>query len=118
MFDAFQKRTLASGFSSYIHPGPGQFTGEGIGISALVDNLAYVVHRPVMDKTGLTGKYDFKVKYAPEEEGGGGKPDNGTTDPLPSIFTALEEQVGLKLQSTKGPVDTLVIDHVEKPSEN
>lgn len=43
--------------------------------------------------------------------------DNGA-EPAASIFTALEEQLGLKLQSTKGPVDTLVIDHIEKPSEN
>ena len=98
--------------------GPGQFTAEGIGITSLVSNLAYVVDRTVIDETDLTGTYDFTMKYAVEDDHAGAKPDSGTTDPLPSIFTALEEQLGLKLKSTKGPVDTLVIDHIEKPSEN
>ncbi len=71
----------------------------------------------VVDKTGLSGTYDIQLKFARGEDTASSKPDNGA-DPAPSIFTALEEQLGLKLQSTKGPVDTLVIDSIEKPSEN
>jgi uncharacterized protein (TIGR03435 family) len=67
------------------------------------------VDRPVFDKTGLTGMFDIHLEFSTE----------GTTDPLePSIFTALEEQTGLKLIADKGPVEVLVIDHIERPSEN
>ncbi len=97
--------------------GQGFFTAYGITISQLADNLTYMIHHTVTDKTGLTGTYDTQLKYAREEGTTSSKVDNGA-EPAPSIFTALEEQLGLKLQSTKGPVDTLVVDHIEKPSEN
>ena len=74
--------------------------------------------RPVIDKTGLTGKYDFKVQWVPDERqpnGGGDAPPPESTGP--SIFSALQE-LGLKLESIKGPVEVLVIDHVEKPTGN
>lgn len=80
-----------------------------------IDNFAFTlsgeVGRIVVDKTGLAGKYDIILKWTPEEQQG--SPDAG-----PSILTALQEQLGLKLESTKGPVDTFVVDSVEKPSEN
>jgi uncharacterized protein (TIGR03435 family) len=82
--------------------------------------------RTVVDKTGLTGKYDVKAQWTPDQNqlqalAGGAPPGEPVPqfDPNgPSIFTALQEQLGLKLESQKGPVDILVIDHVEKPSEN
>jgi len=104
-------------YSGTTMSGPGYFTAYGISMSQLADNLTYVVDHTVMDKTGLSGTYDVQLKFARGEDTASSKPDNGA-DPAPSIFTALEEQLGLKLQSTKGPVDTLVIDHIEKPSEN
>lgn len=65
--------------------------------------------RPVLDKTGLTGHYDFVLRYnmneSPESSG-------------PSLFTAIQEQLGLKLEAKKGPVPILVIDHIERPSED
>jgi len=65
---------------------------------------------PVVDQTGLTGHYNIKLSYAPQDS---------TDSALPSIFTAVQEQMGLKLESTKVPVQMLVIDHVEKvPTEN
>jgi uncharacterized protein (TIGR03435 family) len=67
--------------------------------------------RTVVDKTGLTGNYDIDLKWTPDDQ-------QGTPDAGPSLFTALEEQLGLKLVPAKGPVDKLVVDHVEKPSEN
>jgi len=93
------------------------FTAQGVEISGLVNNLAFQVHRTVIDKTGLKGKYDFTLKFAPETAAPSGA-DNGTSDDSPSIFAALEEQLGLKLINSKGPVDTLVVEHLEQPTEN
>lgn len=108
--------------------GRGQVTGQAIPIASLADILSRQLQKTVIDKTGLGGKYDFELNWTPEEgEGGGGPPPPGgspqKTEPAPdssgpSIFTALQEQLGLRLQSTKGPVETLVVDHVEMPTEN
>lgn len=85
--------------------------GGPIGARFIV-GLSNFVGRIVVDKTGLTGYYDIDLKWTPDE--------SPTSDPNapPDLFTALEEQLGLKLVSTKAPVDVLVIDHVERPSEN
>jgi len=76
------------------------------------------VHRMVIDKTGLEGRFDFVLWFAPDRDASSGTDDGTLRDNGPSIFAALEEQLGLKLQPDKGPVDTVVIDHVERPSEN
>jgi uncharacterized protein (TIGR03435 family) len=89
----------------------GQLTGHGISIESLTFSITNLVGRVIVDKTGLTGRYDMTLNWTPDEEA-------GTSTTGPSIFTALEEQLGLKLVSAKGPVDTIVIDHVEKPSQN
>lgn len=68
---------------------------------------------PVVDETGLTGKYDFELKWADDDSVA---PADGST--VPGIFTALEEQLGLKLEATKAPADVLVIDKVELPGAN
>ena len=81
--------------------------------NVLSDNL----HRAVIDKTGLTGKYDFTLKWARDDDSVSPNADSAT-DAGPAIFTAVEEQLGLKLQPAKGPVEVLVVDHVEQPSEN
>jgi uncharacterized protein (TIGR03435 family) len=71
----------------------------------------------VIDKTGLTGLYDLTLTWTSDSTVG--SPASADDSPSsPSIFTALEEQLGLKLESAKGPVKVLVIDHIEKPSEN
>ena len=98
----------------------GEITAGAMPLSSLVFNLTGVVGRTVVDKTGLTGKYNFELKWTPEH-GVQASADNGQADAensAPSIFTALQEQLGLKLQSSKGPVETLVVDHIEMPSEN
>jgi uncharacterized protein (TIGR03435 family) len=97
--------------------GSGEFEGTDIPIDGFARNLAYIVSRTVIDKTGLTGKYDMKFKWTPEDQAMSADANSGS-DASPSIFTAIEEQLGLKLVSSKGPVDTLVIDHVEMPTEN
>lgn len=73
--------------------------------------LSFALERIVVDETGLTGKYDLTLKWTPDEE-------RGAADAGPSIFTAVQEQLGLKLKSTTGPVDTIVVDHIERPSPN
>jgi len=79
-----------------------------------------VLDRPVVDQTGLKGRYDFTLKWAPDDSQFGGRVPPVSDDPSapPSLFTALQEQVGLKLSAEKTAVDVLVIDHVEKPSPN
>lgn len=81
-----------------------------------------VLDRPVVDQTGLTGKYDFRLKWTPDEaqlaQMGMKAPPTEVADAPPNLFTALQEQLGLKMDSGKAPVEVLVIDKVEKPSEN
>jgi len=76
--------------------------------------LSIYGHRPVFDKTGLTGHYDFTVKWLLNQLGAADVPGSD----LPTLPAALQEQLGLKLESTTAPYDTIVIDHAEKPSEN
>jgi uncharacterized protein (TIGR03435 family) len=91
-------------------------TGKVKWANAPLTNLKFLlsqeVGRPVVDKTGLTGKYDFTLEYAPAAR--------AATDETgkPSVFTALEEQLGLKLVSSKEPIDVLVIDSIEQPTAN
>jgi uncharacterized protein (TIGR03435 family) len=78
-----------------------------------------VLDRPVVDKTGLAGRYDFDLEWAPDESQFGGEVPVASADaPSPPFFTAIQQQLGLKLEATRGPVDTLVIDTVERPSAN
>jgi uncharacterized protein (TIGR03435 family) len=70
--------------------------------------------RPVVDKTGLTGTYEINLTYTPATRANLSEPDLSDI----SIFTAVQEQLGLKLEPQKGTVEVLVVDHVEKPSVN
>jgi uncharacterized protein (TIGR03435 family) len=103
--------------------GRGQIEGMGIQMKGLANYLQTLLGQAVVDKTGLTADYDFKLAWTPDESQAG-KPGtqaglgNTAEEPGPSIFTALQEQLGLRLEATKGPVETLVIEHVEKPSDN
>ena len=72
-----------------------------------------VLERPVVDQTGLKGQYDFALKYTYDESRA---PTDGSAPP--SLFTAIQEQIGLKLEPVKAPAEVLVIDHVEQPSAN
>ncbi|HYL38447.1 MAG TPA: TIGR03435 family protein [Bryobacteraceae bacterium] len=110
--------------------GRGQLTGSVVSLEMLANALSNQVGRPVLDRTGLKGNFDFKLEWTPDPGQGGGPfaglppPPPGVNAPPPpdpngpSIFTAIQEQLGLRLESQKGPVDILVIDSVEKPSEN
>jgi uncharacterized protein (TIGR03435 family) len=118
------------GGAGMMRMGPGELTGQGVPVTFLVHQLSQQLGRSVLDQTGLKGNYDFTLKWTPDPSsgamiqgppGGAPGPDNAPPPPDasgPSIFTAVQEQLGLKLESTKGPVEILVIDHVEQPSEN
>jgi uncharacterized protein (TIGR03435 family) len=100
--------------------GPGRMNVGGMPMANLAQALSPLVGRIVLDKTELTGNYDFELTYAPEALGPGGPPLlNGAPPPVdpnaPTLFTALQEQLGLKLDSQRGPVEVIVIDHVEQP---
>ena len=111
-----------------IRMGRGDLSISAESLDMFAEVLSRHVGRLVVNQTGLKGLYDFKLQWTPDEGQGqmmalpGGGPSRDAAPPPdasgPSIFTALQEQLGLKLESQKGPVDTLVIDHVEKPSEN
>jgi uncharacterized protein (TIGR03435 family) len=94
--------------------GKGQFKANGASMEMLAGALAGQLGRPVIDRTGLAGAFDFKLEWTPDAA----QADTAPVDAGPSLFTALEEQLGLKLQSTKGPAEVIVIDRVERPSEN
>lgn len=91
-------------------------------VANLVPLLSRFLGHSVVDQTGLTAKYDIHPEWAPDEPPAlqpAGAPAPPPADPAtPSLFTALQEQLGLKLESPKGPVEMLVIDRADKPSEN
>lgn len=117
-------------------PGHMRMMGTGVTMAGLADNLVRMEDRPVVDQTGLTGKYDVTEVFSPEGMGamrgmplpppGMEKVPPGVGEMKPpesvdsaSLPAALQEQLGLKLEPKKGPVDLLLIDHVEKtPTEN
>lgn len=90
----------------------GTLTAHDLSMTSLASILTDIAQRTVIDKTELTGKYEISLKWT-QYDG-----TNPTTDTGPSIFTALQEQLGLKLKPAKGPVQTLVVDHIAMPSEN
>jgi len=100
--------------------GRGELTGLGADMGLFARRLAVVVGRTVVDRTGLTGKYDFKLQWTPDTSQAMRSPDEPPADHAsgPSIFSAIQEQLGLRLEASKGPVEILVIDHIEKPSAN
>lgn len=107
--------------------GRGHLESDGTNTELLARVLSQQLGRTVVDKTGLTGNYDFTLQWTPDDapppmHGGadGGPPHNesGTDAVGPSLFTAVQEELGLKLEPTKGAVDVIVIDHIDPPSEN
>jgi bla regulator protein blaR1 len=105
--------------------GNGTAYGSAAPLTVLTNTLSQFLGRTVNDKTGLTGLFDFDLKWTPGAEqvpGAFGPNDLPPPPPAdassPSIFTALQEQLGLRLESAKGSVDAIVVDSAEKPSEN
>ena len=93
---------------------PGRLTGTcfpNMDMQEFAYDLTHILERPVFDRTGLTGKYAFEMRWSPE----GTEPGPDTP---PSIFTAIQEQLGLKLEPGKAPLEFIVIDRAERPSTN
>jgi uncharacterized protein (TIGR03435 family) len=103
--------------------GRGGITGQNVGLYRLVTALTRAVGRSIVDKTGLKGQYDFTLNWTPDEADTSSSQSSNGAAQAPdasgvSIFTAIQEQLGLKLVPAKGPVEVLVVDHVEYPSVN
>lgn len=110
------------------------FAGEGamlmegskVPVAVLVQTLAGLIGRPVIDRSGFTGELEVSVKFQPDESTNGALHPGGTRgfgpppseSNVPRIFAAVQEQLGLKLETSKGPVEVFVIDHVERPTTN
>jgi uncharacterized protein (TIGR03435 family) len=104
-----------------IRIGMGNMTIGGAPLFQIANAMANFIGRTVVDKTGLAGNYDANLTWTPDQmpQRPPGAPEPPPIDPNgPSIFTAVQEQLGLKLDSQKGPVAVLVIDRVERPKEN
>jgi uncharacterized protein (TIGR03435 family) len=99
---------------------PHQVVAGGVSLAQLTPMLSQLAQRMVVDRTGLTGNFDIDLTFTPERMPQGAPPPGApplTIDPNgPSLFTALQEQLGLKLESDRAPVEVLVIDHVERPT--
>lgn len=115
------------------HPGaaakltvsPGRIVAQAAPIASLVSTLASLLQCDVLDQTGLSGNYDFTLEWTPTAATGAAPPGS-RLDPKvpppptdgPDLYSALQDQLGLKLDSSQGPTDVLFIDHIEKPAEN
>ncbi len=113
------KMKAASPGGTDMRSGFGHVEASNISMSGLAEKLSSLLSRPVFDETGLTGGFNFTLDFTPET------PEQTPNDKIetaangPSIFTAVQEQLGLKLESRKGPLEVLVLDHIEKvPTEN
>jgi len=120
-----QESQVKEGEGRHMMMNRGELDGDGVQLEFLASTLSSQLGRPVIDRTGLTGHYTFKLQWTPDpgQSMGGPLPPGVEAPPPPdpngpSIFTAIQEQLGLRLESQKGPVDLIVIDRVEKPSEN
>jgi bla regulator protein BlaR1 len=122
-----QKSEAAGNQQRMMRFGNGQLNANGVPAQFLADTLSRQLGRSVIDKTGLQGLYDFKLEWTPDEgqrhmmPGGGALGADAPPPPDasgPSLFTAVQEQLGLRLDSEKGPVAMYLIDRAEKPAEN
>ena len=87
------------------------FNGQGLTMTLIAEEFSKITGRVVVDKTGLTGRYDLKLQWSPDDA-------PATDNSAPSLFTAIQEQLGLKLEPAKEPAPVLVIDHIELPTPN
>jgi uncharacterized protein (TIGR03435 family) len=111
-------------FCGSLRMGIGNMTGTAVQIRDLIQLFGRLLGRQVVDKTGLTGKYNINAEWTPDETTMMPPPPGMPAPPPPpvgngpSLFAALQEQLGLKLESQKGPVEMFIIDSAAKPSEN
>jgi uncharacterized protein (TIGR03435 family) len=116
-------RALSNAVRLEMSPGGLTLTGQAVSFDYLARTLSQQLRRIVVDKTGITGVYDFSLHFTPEQAGLQADPEDPSPPAYadmsgPSLFTAVQEQLGLKLESAKSPIEVIVIDHVERPSGN
>lgn len=112
-----------NGLPSMFFRGPGVLPVRNATMAEFAGLMQNVLDRPVVDQTGLPGRYDFTLTWTPDESqlanlGIRVPPPANNADAPPGLFTAIQEQLGLKFKATKAPAEVLVIDHVEPPSPN
>lgn len=118
------QESAGGGKGAMTRMGRGMINGQQMAMTMLATQLSQQLGRSVTDKTGLKGQYDIKLEWTPDESQGPGPKEGGgeAAAPIdssgPSIFTALQDQLGLKLEGQKGPVEIIVIDRIEKATEN
>jgi uncharacterized protein (TIGR03435 family) len=105
-------------FCGYTRVGNGIIKATALRIEYLTDALSGILKRKVLDRTGLAGEFDIDLKWTPDINTTVNSQEAAAPEGGPSIFTAIEEQLGLKLESGKAPIDVLVIDHIDHPSNN
>jgi uncharacterized protein (TIGR03435 family) len=96
----------------------GVITAGAVSMEELARNMSRLVGGMIIDRTGLTGRYDFDLKFTPEADLTAMAAARGEPGALPSLFVALEEQLGLKLESQRAPVEVVVIDSIQRPIED
>ncbi len=102
----------SAGNGKSINTSRARFEAQGLTLPLIAEQLSYITGRVVVDKTYLTGRYDLKLQWTPDNT------PATEEQPFPTLFTAIGEQLGLKLDAAKEPVAVLVIDHVDLPSAN
>jgi uncharacterized protein (TIGR03435 family) len=96
----------------------GRIAGEAVPVSTIAGILSGLAGRRVLNKMGLRGRYDVDLRYTPDSGQPGAAPEPTDSPDGQSLFGALQTQLGLKLESTRGPIEILVVDHIERPSPN
>ena len=112
---ALRAQSAARGCGGFRQMGPGHMVAHGVSMTMIAQFLEAPVSRNVFDRTGIQGNFDLELQWTPERQRLGAGAPAGDPSGV-SIFTAIREQLGLKLESTKAPIDVLVIDHAEKPT--
>lgn len=112
----------SDGLHFVLYPGRASLPAKGGSMAELASVLQRAaLDRPVVDKTGLTGRYDFDLNWSPDESQFGGaiaRLGGADASDQPDLYTAMQRQLGLKLEAVKGRIEALVIDHAERPAEN
>ena len=101
-----------------VSPRPGRMIGQRISMARIAQELSPFAGRPVRDQTGLAGVFTFELTWTPDTDSRIKLLNGEPVEVGPSFFTAVQEELGLKLEPKKGPIEILVIDHAEGPSEN
>ena len=114
------KQALTADGPPHKEEGRGHSRGFAVPIEMLVTTLSNATHITVLDKTGLTGRYDYTLDWTPDRQPAPNPEADSAQAPGsgPTIYTAVREQLGLQLESRKAPVDVVVVDHVDRPSAN